>query len=172
MESIRIEVPGPPRGAERARSRIVTPRGKPSFITTYTPAQTRSEQSAIRLFAAQAMEGRAPLAGAIDLRVSAFFPVPASWSNRKREAALNDQIRPTGRPDFDNIAKLICDSLKGITWVDDAQITEAHVWKRYSDKPRIVVDIRSVLQPVETMHRARNEVSPAELPLRGVTKRS
>ena len=142
---IRFVVPGVPRGAQRARSTVITPRNRPSFISTYTPTETRAEQSAIRLFAATAMAGRPPLEGPLDLRISAYFSVPASWSGRKRALALSDRLRPTGKPDHDNIDKLICDSLKGVTWLDDSQVTDAHLWKRYAREPRITVEIRQIV---------------------------
>ena len=50
-------------------------------------------------------------------------------------------IRPTRKPDFDNIGKVICDALNGIAYRDDAQIVDALVRKFYSDTPRVIVEI-------------------------------
>ena len=50
-------------------------------------------------------------------------------------------IRPTRKPDFDNIGKIICDALNGIAYRDDAQIVDALVRKFYSDTPRVIVEI-------------------------------
>lgn len=138
---IRIVIPGVPKALERARHRLVTPRARKPFVATYTPAQTRSEQGAIKLFAQRAMEGRAPIEGPVDFRFTAFLPVPASWSQRKRAAALAGEILPVSRPDLDNYAKMK-DALKEIVWRDDSQVTDEHLWKRYSDQPRIVMEIR------------------------------
>jgi Holliday junction resolvase RusA-like endonuclease len=142
-EPIRIVVPGVPRATQRLRHRLVRTKDGREFVGKFTPKETVSEQAAIRLFAARAMAGRPPLTGPIDLRLAAFFPVPASWSNRKRRLALNDYIRPTGKPDFDNVVKQV-DALKHIVWQDDAQVTDVSIWKRYSDRPRLVIEVRPI----------------------------
>jgi Holliday junction resolvase RusA-like endonuclease len=43
---------------------------------------------------------------------------------------LNGKKTPMGMDgDSDNYLKTACDSLNGIAYIDDRQITEAHVWK-------------------------------------------
>jgi Holliday junction resolvase RusA-like endonuclease len=138
---IRIVVPGLPKSKLRARHRVVTTKTGRTFVSTYTPAETRTEEGVIRMAAADAMDGRAPLLGPLDLRFAIFVQVPRSWSNKKRQDALAGLIRPTVKPDWDNGGKL-CDSLNGIVWQDDSQVTDAHVWKRYSDQPRVVIEVR------------------------------
>lgn len=142
---IRIVLPGPPTAWKRDGRRIVTPRDKTKkqFVGTYTHTQTRNEQGAIRQTAYDQMAGRAPFSGPIDLRYGAYFAVPPSWSGVKRRRALADQIRPTARPDFDNLMKQV-DALKGVVWVDDAQATDVFFWKRYSERPRVVMEIRPI----------------------------
>lgn len=54
---------------------------------------------------------------------------------------LDHKIRPTKKPDFDNIGKVICDALNKIAYRDDSQIVDAQVRKFYSDRPRVVVTI-------------------------------
>jgi Holliday junction resolvase RusA-like endonuclease len=48
-------------------------------------------------------------------------------------------MKPTTKPDTDNIAKICLDALNGIAYHDDAQIVELQVSKLYSDEPRVVV---------------------------------
>jgi Holliday junction resolvase RusA-like endonuclease len=50
-------------------------------------------------------------------------------------------IRPIKKPDLDNIAKIIADSLNGVAYRDDSQIVESSVAKFYSDFPRVEVEI-------------------------------
>lgn len=38
-----------------------------------------------------------------------------------------------GRPDLDNLLKLVLDSLNGVAYVDDAQVVESHATKRMPD---------------------------------------
>jgi len=56
-------------------------------------------------------------------------------------------IRPTKKPDIDNICKIICDSLNKIAYHDDSQIVDCQVRKFYSERPRVVVTI-SEAKPV------------------------
>lgn len=48
---------------------------------------------------------------------------------------------PTKKPDSDNIAKIICDSLNGIAYHDDSQIVELYICKSYSENPKVIVTI-------------------------------
>ena len=52
------------------------------------------------------------------------------------------KIRPTKKPDFDNIGKIVCDSLNKRAYNDDAQVVDAQVRKFYSRNPRVVVTIQ------------------------------
>ena len=49
---------------------------------------------------------------------------------------------PVKKPDWDNVAKAITDSLNGIVYVDDAQIVSVYVSKRYSAEAGVGVTIR------------------------------
>lgn len=141
---IKIIVPGVPKPWKRAGHRVFTPAGKKAFVTSFTPAETRSEQGVLRMFAVQAMRGLPPFAEEpIDLRIAVYLPIAPSWSKKKQAAARGGQIRPTGTPDFDNFIKMI-DAFKGIVWRDDSQVTDQACWLRYSDSPRIVFEIRPI----------------------------
>jgi len=142
---IRLVLPGIPTAWQRDGRRIITPKDKTKkqFVSTYTHTETRNRQADLRQDAYDQMAGRAPFTGPIDLRYGAFMPVPPSWSNAKRRRAMADEIRPTTRPDFDNLMKMV-DALKGIVWVDDTQATDVFFWKRYTDRPRVVIEIRPI----------------------------
>jgi Holliday junction resolvase RusA-like endonuclease len=47
---------------------------------------------------------------------------------RLKESALAEWIVPV-KPDTDNMAKLLLDALTGVLFVDDAQVTDMHMWK-------------------------------------------
>lgn len=135
---IRFVVPGKPVAKGRPRSRIVQPKGGKAFVAHYTPKKTESEEGAIRFFAQQAMGDLPPLTGPLTIRMTAYVPIPTGWSKKKTADAISGMIVPTGKPDYDNYAKMQ-DGINGVVWVDDAQIVDAHIYKRYSDKPRLVV---------------------------------
>lgn len=69
------------------------------------------------------------------------YPIPKSTSKKKRKEMLEHRLRPTVKPDLDNVAKLIYDALNGVAWYDDNAIVDARVQKFYSDEPRVEVSI-------------------------------
>lgn len=80
-----------------------------------------------------------PLKAEIDV----FMPVPQSYSKKKTEQALNNEIRPTVKPDCDNIAKNINDALNGIVYPDDKQIVSLTVNKFYGNSEQVRIKIES-----------------------------
>jgi Holliday junction resolvase RusA-like endonuclease len=132
-EPVVIELAGEPRGKGR-------PRFARRSLHVYTPAKTASSEAMLRHEAALAMAGRAPLDGALRVRVLACFGVPQSWSAKKRLAAITGAIRPAKRPDLDNVVKML-DALNEVVWRDDAQVVEGWIEKFYSDRPRLKVEV-------------------------------
>ena len=126
--AVSVVLPGPPEGKQAARAGA-------GFV--YTPAKTRRTMMVVRQIAVAAMEGLKPFAGPLKLVVDAKFAVPKSWPQGKRQAAFHNLIRPTTKPDFDNICKMI-DGMKGIVFVDDAQIIESSVQKYYRAEPETI----------------------------------
>jgi Holliday junction resolvase RusA-like endonuclease len=57
--------------------------------------------------------------------------MPKSIPKCRRDTAL-----PSRRPDAVNFAALACDALTGLVYVDDGQITDLTVTKRYRARPR------------------------------------
>jgi len=55
--------------------------------------------------------------------------------------AVDGVLRPTTKPDIDNLVKGIKDSLSKVLGYDDSQITELVARKLYSDNPRAEVTI-------------------------------
>jgi Holliday junction resolvase RusA-like endonuclease len=141
---IKIEFPGEPRGKGRPRSRVAWTKQDKPFVAIYTDAETRKYEEDIAWAAKAIMRASPPLGGPLVVWIEAYFPVPQSWSRPKRDAALAGVIRPIGKPDFDNIAKSACDALKGIVWMDDSRIVEAHVTKKYSERPVLKISVEEL----------------------------
>lgn len=140
---ITIRLAGIPEGKGRARSTLIKPRGKPAFISNYTPANTRRYESNLKFVAQETMGDRAPIEGPLKVCVFASFPVPASWSKKKQAAALAGEIRPTTKPDADNLMKVL-DALNQVVWRDDSQIVDGFVRKFYSETPGLIVTIETL----------------------------
>lgn len=136
--SIRFTIPGPPVPKGRARAGR-TRDGRPIH---FTPAKTRSYEALVALAAQQAMAGAEPFAKgqALLLKVDATLPVPASWSQKKRQAALDGALLPGSRPDIDNLVKAASDGCNGILWADDSQIAWLWASKRYGAVPGLTVE--------------------------------
>lgn len=128
-------IPGEPQGKGRPRfSRA----GK--HVKTYTPDKTASYESLIRFeYERQCRDIRFLDKTPLKIMINAFFSIPKSTSRARRDAMLEHEIRPTRKPDADNILKVVCDALNGIAYNDDAQIVNAAVNKYYGDKPRVAV---------------------------------
>lgn len=73
--------------------------------------------------------------------INVYKQIPASFSKKKQERALAGEIRPTVKPDCDNIAKNINDALNGIAYPDDKQIVSLTVNKFYALDERVEVVI-------------------------------
>ena len=117
------------------------PKGRPRMTRRGTTASTRKYEAHGRLAAQEAMNGRAPIAVPVRLVALIELPVPASWSGRKRAAAITGDIRPTTRPDLDNYAKSATDALNGIVVADDSLIVELDARKRYGIAPKVVLTV-------------------------------
>lgn len=130
MTLLTFEVPGLPQGKGRARF---------GNGRTYTPAKTVAYEGLIAMAGQLAMDGRPLVERPVYIIVSAFFPIPKSWSKKKREAVQLAQAWHTGKPDGDNILKAVGDGLNGIVWKDDSQIAFAKVSKQYDARPRVEI---------------------------------
>ena len=83
--------------------------------------------------------GEAMFTQPVELRLRAEFQIPASWSAKKKNAALAGVYRHGSKPDVDNIVKQVKDALKGIVYQDDALVCELHASKHYSNQPKLVI---------------------------------
>lgn len=145
LTEIKFTVPGEPFGKQRPR---VVRRG--SFSSTYTPKETVTYENYVKVMFQEVAKGRRFADSAmLDVRLVAYFGIPKSTSQKKRGLMLEGVIRPTKKPDSDNIAKAICDSLNGIAYHDDSAVVDMQIRKFYSETPRVVVKIQQVLKSAE-----------------------
>lgn len=79
---------------------------------------------------------------ALSIVVTAYIEIPKSFTKKQKEDALAGRLRPTSKPDTDNIAKIYMDGVVyGGAMHDDALIVEQHCSKWYSLEPRTVINI-------------------------------
>ena len=135
-------VPGEPQSKARPRFRSFNVGGR-MVTSTYTPKQTVQYEQLIRsaYIAANRSQPVYEAGTKIAVRIWAYFGVPKSTSKRNRTLMLAGQIRPTKKPDVDNLIKAVCDALNGIAYHDDAQVTSVFCAKFYDEEPRLVIQI-------------------------------
>ena len=136
---MKFTIPGEPCG--KARPRVVR---NGNFSRAYTPEKTVNYETLVKL-EYQRQCGDAYISeGGIHMSITARFAIPKSASKRKAQAMLDGVIRPTKKPDCDNIIKIVCDALNGIAYKDDAQIVSVSIEKRYSVMPSVEVALQEV----------------------------
>jgi len=135
---ITINVVGDPQGKGRARAFV-----RHGKVGHYTPEKTRTYEGIIRTAAMEAMGNRPPIDEPVEFVMRAVFAPPASWSEKKKAAALCGIIKPAKKPDIDNIAKAWNDALNGVVYRDDALIVKATFEKRYGPQALVAVVVRA-----------------------------
>lgn len=73
--------------------------------------------------------------------INVYMQIPESYSKKKKELARAGNLKPTVKPDCDNIAKNINDSLNGVAYPDDKQIVSLTINKYYADSDCVIVTI-------------------------------
>lgn len=121
-----------------------TGKGRPRFTKqgrTYTPKETVTYENWVKLCFKEAYPYATPTGERLRVHIEAYFTIPKSYSKKRRNACMDSSESPTKKPDCDNIAKIILDSLNGIAYLDDKQVVQLDVKKHYSDEPCVVVRI-------------------------------
>jgi len=137
MIQIMFTIPGPPHGKGRPR---FARRG--NFVKTYTDAKTASYEDQVRFYALQAIGSSKPLETALEAAIYIRLPVPKSYPKKRVAACLGGLEWPCKKPDWDNVAKSVCDAMNSIVFVDDSQIVECHVRKVYAETAGVDVLIK------------------------------
>lgn len=73
-----------------------------------------------------------------------MYSIPKSMTKKNRQLIEEGKLHPTKKPDLDNVAKIVLDSLNGIAYSDDSQIVKLNVEKHYSENPRVEVTLYEV----------------------------
>ena len=109
---------------------------------TFTPKETREYEQIVGFYARRAI--RQPLTGAISVKIDFYMPIPKSWTKTKKEGAFEGLIRPSSKPDIDNLTKAILDGMNsGIAYTDDSLIVELIVREWYGE-PRTEVELNEI----------------------------
>ncbi len=134
-----------PKAQMRARHGVVN-----GFSRTYKDKRQAAEEEALMALLGPYQPAQ-PLQGQLLLGVKAFLPIPKSkpsWFTGKpkefQTLARKGVVRPTTKPDLDNLLKHVKDCLSKLRfWEDDKLVVGylPHTGKYYSDEPRWEIEI-------------------------------
>ena len=84
-----------------------------------------------------------PLEGPLELSVIFRFRRPKNWPTFQLVGVDGGQWGPwhSGKPDLDNLVKLVSDAGNGILWRDDAQIVRLGAIKVYGAENETVINV-------------------------------
>ena len=133
---MKIVIDGKPMGKQRPRFN-----GKTGSV--HTPSKTVNYENWVKLCYQQQCKGE-KLTGEIVAFINAYYAIPKSTSKKNKKDMLLGIIRPTIKPDVDNIAKIILDSLNDLAYGDDKQVVSCCISKWYSENPRVTVELEEV----------------------------
>lgn len=119
---------------------------RPRFngIYVYTPDRTTNYENWVKACYLEKYNNEKLLETSLEVYIRAYFEIPKSVSKKKKQQMLENEISPTIKPDTDNIAKSILDSLNGIAYLDDKQVIRLTVEKWYAEIPSVSVEIKEV----------------------------
>lgn len=130
--TVEFTVPGDPFGKQRPR---IMKNGH-----VFTPEETKTHERVVAWqYKIQLGTFRFPEGSYIGMEIKALFRVPKSATKTRREQMLAGKIRPTVKPDWDNVGKLVCDALNGVAYGDDCQVVDARVSKFYAAEPKVEI---------------------------------
>lgn len=143
LMEIKFTVLGKPFGKQRPR---FSRRGR--YTTTYTPQKTMDYEERVKYECIENMRD-SNFTGwhsdePLQMRIDAYYEIPKSYSKQKVRMIETGVLLATKKPDWDNIGKIIADSLNGILYKDDAQIVIGSVYKHYSNSPRVEVIVGDI----------------------------
>jgi Holliday junction resolvase RusA-like endonuclease len=102
------------------------------FVRAYTPKTTADYETKVaESYKAKYGNSMADTDTSLCVSIRAVFPIPQSMRKAEREKALQDEIKPSKKPDIDNIIKSILDGLNGVAYEDDACVTKVLASKSY-----------------------------------------
>jgi Holliday junction resolvase RusA-like endonuclease len=112
-----------------------------NFVRQYDPSASDKTDF---LSIVQSNAPKEPFAVPLAVAIRFYFTRPKSHFRTGKNSHVMKNTAPlwhTSRPDVDNMAKFLMDSLNKIYWKDDSYIADCWVIKQYDDKPRTEIEI-------------------------------
>lgn len=110
-------------------------------IVVYDPPKVKAFKKLLHAMAQEQYKGQ-PLDGPLEVNWWFYRPLQASLSKAEKSRRLSGVEPPTVKPDLSNYLKASEDALNGVLWQDDRLIVIERCFKRYSETPRIEVEVK------------------------------
>lgn len=133
---VKFEVLGKP--IAKARPRLN------KFGYTYTPEKTVNYENLVKYTFQSEFPYHEPFMGLVEANITCIFDIPKSYSKKKTKELLETHNNYNHKPDCDNLAKIILDSLNGIAYKDDSQVTILHINKEYGVQPKVIIELKEL----------------------------
>ena len=133
-----FKIPGKAQAKQRPRM------GRSGIV--YTPKETLVYENYVKMcYSDYAKQfGWLPYENQVRAEIEVLVAVPKSDSKTKKKAKIEGMIRPAVKPDCDNLAKSILDSLNGLAYQDDKQVVELVVKKYYAENAEVKIKLTEV----------------------------
>lgn len=133
-----FKIPGKAQAKQRPRM------GRSGVV--YTPKETLVYENYVKMcYSDYANQfGWLPYENQVRAEIEVLVAVPKSDSKTKKKAKIEGMIRPAVKPDCDNLAKSILDSLNGLAYHDDKQVVELVVKKYYAENAEVKIKLSEV----------------------------
>lgn len=121
-------------------SRMVKPKGKPAFVSTYVTPEAKAFKEQVALIA-KAAGVLSPFKGRVAVSYRLYPNRPQDWKTRQRKhgAAWDDSVMCI---DLDNAQKVLLDALKGVVFEDDKWVRRIEAERAEPDgEARVVVTV-------------------------------
>jgi len=138
----KLMILGEPQAQKRHRHTGKDRNGKPlKFVRTYDPSAI-GKQNLQELVQTSAPDK--PLAG--PLRIDCYFfygHLKSHYGTGRNVEKLKDSapVWKSTKPDRDNCDKFVLDALDGVFFLNDSQVCDGRITKRYSESPRTEIYI-------------------------------
>lgn len=141
-KEIVLIIDGNPFGKQRPR---VVRTGK-GASRAFTPEKTMQYESYVKVLYRQKYGRHTSFKedDELHLDIKAYYEITKSTPKYLKEMMITGVVKPTKKPDVDNIIKIIADSLNGVAYKDDKQIVACSCQKFYASNPRVEIVLSKV----------------------------
>jgi Holliday junction resolvase RusA-like endonuclease len=146
-------VPMTPKAKQGDRSRIASMKNGQQFIAHYKDSAVQKAERRIEQYG-MPVKPTEPLQGPLFLILRAYFEVPASYTKKKRNSIISFETWPIGKPDSDNLCKLVLDALgtSKLFFKNDSQFVFVVIIKQYGEHQGLSIKLGEMAElPNELM---------------------